>query len=314
MKKKNMIVAACAALLFALSIPVFADYDASVIQQVQQALNDAGFNCGTPDGKAGNMTAEAVRAYQEAKGMTVDGQISDELLASLGIGDAEGSGSEELAAAEGTAGEDPAAAEVPEDNAGTNDSNGALVGSSKFDETMYEGTWYTIKCYSDEDDLEELPYEIYVPTDWLEKFTSTEEYIVMPEEFSDFIFGAAILPPLDITDDELEAADLDYLSIMAMSLDIDTGLNKISINGIDDVYYGGMYDESAIVDDAGSVFPKYIDALLITDKEGRNYIIFGRYEGSFDPPVEGQVEKFMLITRNILSSLRIAGTEEEAAS
>ena len=35
-------------------------YDSTIIQQVQQALNDAGFDCGTPDGIAGKGTAAAV--------------------------------------------------------------------------------------------------------------------------------------------------------------------------------------------------------------------------------------------------------------
>ena len=64
----------------------FADYDSSVIKEVQQALNDAGFDCGTADGIAGKATAGAIMEYQKANGLTEDGEISDELLKSLGIG------------------------------------------------------------------------------------------------------------------------------------------------------------------------------------------------------------------------------------
>ena len=308
MKKKNIVIAACAAFMAALSMPVFADYDASVIQQVQQALNNAGFDCGTPDGVAGNKTTEAVRSYQEAKGMTVDGQISDDLLAWLGIETAEGTGNEEPAAAEEAGSEEPAAAEVPEDTAETNDADGDVIGSSKFDETMYEGTWYRIKKYSEEDNkMEDLPYEIYVPTEWI---TEGLEFIEMPEEFSKFELGCIILPDDMFSSEALEALGPDYLPTMAKALGIDTGLENADINGIDDVYYGGTYEEEHYVDDAGSVFPEYADMLIIPDDAGM-CLIMGRYVGGFEPPKEGQVEKFMLITRNILSSLRIAGTEEE---
>ena len=64
----------------------FADYDSSVIKEVQQALNDAGFNCGTADGIAGKATTSAILEYQKENGLAEDGVISDELLTSLGIG------------------------------------------------------------------------------------------------------------------------------------------------------------------------------------------------------------------------------------
>lgn len=57
--------------------------DNSVVMQVQQRLNEEGYDCGTADGIAGSMTAAAISAFQEAHGMTVDGQISDALLEAL---------------------------------------------------------------------------------------------------------------------------------------------------------------------------------------------------------------------------------------
>lgn len=75
----------------------FADYDSSVIKEVQQALNDAGFNCGTADGIAGKATTSAILEYQKENGLAEDGVISDELLTSLGIGT---SGDAETAEAE----------------------------------------------------------------------------------------------------------------------------------------------------------------------------------------------------------------------
>ena len=59
--------------------------DATTIRIVQQSLNEAGYNCGTPDGVAGGKTTEAITSYQTAKGITVNGLVTDELLQSLGV-------------------------------------------------------------------------------------------------------------------------------------------------------------------------------------------------------------------------------------
>ena len=72
-----------------MAVPVHADYDASVTQQVQQKLNEAGFDCGMPDGVAGAKTEEAIRAFQESRNLTADGVISEELLESLGLSEGE---------------------------------------------------------------------------------------------------------------------------------------------------------------------------------------------------------------------------------
>ena len=56
--------------------------DATTIRIVQQALNEAGYNCGTPDGLIGGKTTEA---YQTQKGISVNGLVTDELLQSLGV-------------------------------------------------------------------------------------------------------------------------------------------------------------------------------------------------------------------------------------
>ena len=61
--------------------------DSATVQIVQQALNDAGFDCGNPDGKAGAKTQEALKAYQQSKGINANGVITDELLETMGIAD-----------------------------------------------------------------------------------------------------------------------------------------------------------------------------------------------------------------------------------
>lgn len=59
--------------------------DKEIVKKVQQALNDAGFDCGTPDGIAGKKTYAAITDYQTAKGLTVSGVIDDELLIAMDI-------------------------------------------------------------------------------------------------------------------------------------------------------------------------------------------------------------------------------------
>lgn len=65
--------------------PITEYKDATTIRITQQALNEVGYNCGTPDGVAGGKTSQAITEYQTAKGITVNGLITDELLQSLGI-------------------------------------------------------------------------------------------------------------------------------------------------------------------------------------------------------------------------------------
>ena len=57
--------------------------DASVVKEIQEKLNAAGFDCGTPDGVAGSGTKKAIQAYREAKSLTQGDQIDAELLNSL---------------------------------------------------------------------------------------------------------------------------------------------------------------------------------------------------------------------------------------
>ena len=61
--------------------------DSATVQIVQKALNEAGFDCGNPDGKAGAKTQEALKAYQASKGINVNGVITDELLEVMGVAD-----------------------------------------------------------------------------------------------------------------------------------------------------------------------------------------------------------------------------------
>jgi putative chitinase len=55
------------------------------VKRLQQALNAAGFDCGTPDGAFGPGTDAAVRAFQAAKHLDVDGVAGVMTKAALGI-------------------------------------------------------------------------------------------------------------------------------------------------------------------------------------------------------------------------------------
>lgn len=59
--------------------------DKETVKQVQQALNDAGYNCGTPDGAAGKNTKKAISDFQAASGLEATGEIDDALLVALGL-------------------------------------------------------------------------------------------------------------------------------------------------------------------------------------------------------------------------------------
>jgi len=60
------------------------DYRAQV-KSVQQALNAQGFDAGPADGALGPRTRGAIRAYQQANGLSASGNIDQALVSSLGI-------------------------------------------------------------------------------------------------------------------------------------------------------------------------------------------------------------------------------------
>lgn len=87
---KKLITLVLAVMLALSAVAAFAtEYsDKDTVKKVQQALNDAGYDCGTPDGAAGKKTKAAITSYQTDKGLTVTGVIDDELLVSLGLAEA----------------------------------------------------------------------------------------------------------------------------------------------------------------------------------------------------------------------------------
>lgn len=83
------LIAAGFALTALAAVPAFAacpdenmppDMRFAYVQGAQSALNEHGFKAGTADGKMGPNTRSAVRAYQKAAKLPVDGCVTKELL------------------------------------------------------------------------------------------------------------------------------------------------------------------------------------------------------------------------------------------
>jgi len=59
--------------------------DTSQVIQLQQALNEKGFNVGAADGQMGAKTKAALKQFQQAQGLQASGQIDTQTLAALNI-------------------------------------------------------------------------------------------------------------------------------------------------------------------------------------------------------------------------------------
>lgn len=57
----------------------------SEIRQVQQALDKNGFKAGTPDGRWGQRTEDAVKQFQQSKQIQANGQLDQQTVADLGL-------------------------------------------------------------------------------------------------------------------------------------------------------------------------------------------------------------------------------------
>ncbi len=55
------------------------------VRRVQEALNRAGYNVGTPDGKAGGQTLVATKRYQSDRSLPLTGKLDEITLAALGL-------------------------------------------------------------------------------------------------------------------------------------------------------------------------------------------------------------------------------------
>ena len=60
-------------------------YTSSTVRNVQQALNDKGFNAGTADGQWGPGTETALKQFQTAQGMPSTGVLDARTMNALGV-------------------------------------------------------------------------------------------------------------------------------------------------------------------------------------------------------------------------------------
>jgi len=60
-------------------------HDASLVREVQQALNEKGFNPGPIDGKWGPRTQAALTKFQRSQGINASRQLDDQTLGALGV-------------------------------------------------------------------------------------------------------------------------------------------------------------------------------------------------------------------------------------
>ena len=64
---------------------VSSSYDPALVRNVQQALNDKGYNAGSVDGRWGPATEDAVRKFQQASGLPQSGELEHSTLVALGV-------------------------------------------------------------------------------------------------------------------------------------------------------------------------------------------------------------------------------------
>ena len=60
-------------------------YSPTLIRNVQQALNDKGFNAGPADGRWGIGTESALRSFQQAQGLPANGTLDARTMSALGV-------------------------------------------------------------------------------------------------------------------------------------------------------------------------------------------------------------------------------------
>ncbi len=91
MRRYFILMALTAGLLFTAAVdaavPTIAKSGSrgSEVTEIQNKLNELGYNVGTADGVFGAKTAEAVKQFQRDKGLTADGIVGPKTLKALGL-------------------------------------------------------------------------------------------------------------------------------------------------------------------------------------------------------------------------------------
>jgi len=67
------------------SATTLSGYDSTLVRDVQQALNDKGYDAGMVDGQWGPRTETAVKRFQQASGLPQTGGLENSTLVALGV-------------------------------------------------------------------------------------------------------------------------------------------------------------------------------------------------------------------------------------
>ena len=67
------------------SAPQHSSAGGSTVQSAQQALQQGGYYKGTVDGKMGPHTRQAIRSFQQSKGLHATGHLNQKTLTALGV-------------------------------------------------------------------------------------------------------------------------------------------------------------------------------------------------------------------------------------
>ena len=59
--------------------------DETLVRQAQQALNDKGFDAGSPSGSVDAKTQAALKKFQQSQGISSSGQLDGKTLVALGV-------------------------------------------------------------------------------------------------------------------------------------------------------------------------------------------------------------------------------------
>lgn len=105
--------------------------DPQWVRQVQQKLQDQGYDVGSIDGKWGPKSSAALREFQQAQGMQADGRLSHDAVTALGL---DMQGSDPMATGQGQTGGDATGAtdsmSSPQDATGAMDDPNRGAGGS----------------------------------------------------------------------------------------------------------------------------------------------------------------------------------------
>jgi peptidoglycan hydrolase-like protein with peptidoglycan-binding domain len=104
--------------------------DNSQVSQIQQALNDKGFNVGPVDGQMGPKTKAALKQFQQAQGLQASGKLDQQTVAALSIGTSSPSAASEMSNTGTPSSSTPSTTSTPGTTTGASSPNGPATPNS----------------------------------------------------------------------------------------------------------------------------------------------------------------------------------------